>query len=451
MQPGKHILQDIVRRHKSGEPLGIYSVCSAHPQVLQAAMIQSLSDESLVCIEATSNQVDQFGGYTGMTPPEFVDKVRSMARQASLPSERIILGGDHLGPNAWQGQPAAVAMERARELVAAYVAAGFTKIHLDASMRCADDPGSADEPLPDEIVGGRAADLCAVAERTCEESGDPVRPVYIIGTEVPSPGGVNDVEDVLRVTRPEDAERTVSITRKAFLDRGLEKAWERVIAVVVQPGVEFGDSSIHEYDRSRAVDLSRLIENDPNLVFEAHSTDYQTPSALTQLVEDHFAILKVGPWLTFVLREALFALESIECELLGHCRGGELSNLAGTLDQAMLDNPRYWDRYYHGEENQQRLARRYSFSDRCRYYWPDGKVTQAVGRLLENLTTHAPPLSLISQYLPKQYEAIRDGRISPGPRDLIQDKIREVLSVYAAACGLVTIGSQSPNNTDPRS
>ena len=446
MQQRKHILQDIVRQHKDGEPLGIYSVCSAHPQVLEATMVQALEDDSLACIEATSNQVDQFGGYTGMTPPQFVDQVHSMARQVSLPVERIILGGDHLGPNTWQGLAASIAMERARELVSAYVEAGFTKIHLDASMRCADDPGDPDQPIPDEIVAGRAADLCAVAEQSRQASGSHVRPIYIIGTEVPPPGGAHDVEDRVQVTRPEDAERTVSVARRAFAERGLEDAWDRVVAVVVQPGVEFSDTSIHNYGRSLAAELSRFIEDYPNLIFEAHSSDYQTPNALRQLVEDHFAILKVGPWLTFALREALFSLESIEHELLEDNPGVMLSGLAETLDHAMMANPRYWDRYYQGDERQRRLARRFSFSDRCRYYWPEVNVSRAVERLLENLTIHRAPLTLISQYLPGQYEAIRDGTTSAEPRALIQCKIREVLSLYASACGLRGRSSISAKN-----
>ncbi|MFL1089387.1 class II D-tagatose-bisphosphate aldolase non-catalytic subunit, partial [Acinetobacter baumannii] len=93
-----------------------------------------------VLIEATSNQVNQFGGYTGMQPADFRDFVYNIARTVGFPAERIILGGDHLGPNCWQDEPAAVAMEKSIDLIKAYVAAGFSKIHLDASMSCADDP-----------------------------------------------------------------------------------------------------------------------------------------------------------------------------------------------------------------------------------------------------------------------------------------------------------------------
>ena len=64
--------------------------------------------------------------------------------------------------------------------------------------------------------------------------------------------------------------------------------------MVVQPGVEHGDHTILEYDRARAAHLARAIRDLPRLVFEGHTTDYQTPQALTQMVEDGIAILKVG-------------------------------------------------------------------------------------------------------------------------------------------------------------
>src|SRR3954463_9167155 len=96
---------ETIRRHKAGEPVGVYSVCSAHPVVLEAAFAQAAADSSLVLIEATSNQVDQFGGYTGMRPADFRELVFSIADQHGFPRDRIVLGGDHLGPNRWQGQP----------------------------------------------------------------------------------------------------------------------------------------------------------------------------------------------------------------------------------------------------------------------------------------------------------------------------------------------------------
>ena len=146
-------LADTIGRHKAGEPVGVYSVCSAHPTVLEAAIVQAAADHGFVLIEATSNQVDQFGGYTGLRPAEFRELVLGIADTHGFARDRVVLGGDHLGPNRWQRENAAVAMAHAETLIAAYVEAGYTKIHLDCSMRCADDPAV----LADDVVAQRSA------------------------------------------------------------------------------------------------------------------------------------------------------------------------------------------------------------------------------------------------------------------------------------------------------
>ena len=66
-------LQQLVERHRAGEHVGITSVCSAHPLVLRAALEHAAQTGTVVLIEATSNQVDQDGGYTGMRPADFRD------------------------------------------------------------------------------------------------------------------------------------------------------------------------------------------------------------------------------------------------------------------------------------------------------------------------------------------------------------------------------------------
>ena len=270
--------------------------------------------ETILLVEATCNQVNQLGGYTGMTPARFTSFLSEIARGVGLPNGRILLGGDHLGPNPWRKEPPAAALAKAAEMVQAYVRAGFNKIHLDASMGCAGD-----DPLSPEQIAARAAELCTAAESAAGETPGRPAPVYVIGTEVPPPGGSKGSSGKSagpEVTSPQDALETIAVFQRAFQARGLEAAWERVIALVVQPGVEFGDAEIHNYQRSAAAGLARAIENQPGLVYEAHSTDYQTRAALRELVEDHFAILKVGPGLTFAYREALFALGAIEREMV---------------------------------------------------------------------------------------------------------------------------------------
>jgi len=432
----RKFLLDMIRAQKTGQAAGVTSICSANRYVLEAAMFQAKRDNTTLLIEATSNQVDQFGGYTGMTPADFVAYVSDVAAAVDFPVDRIALGGDHLGPNRWQDEPAEAALAKARDQVSAYVAAGFTKIHLDASMRLGDDPGDAHTPPAPEVVAQRAADLCAVAEAAAAVRGaDDEKPLYVIGTEVPIPGGAQEELEGLQVTKVTDAARTIELNRQAFARQSLETAWDRVVAVVVQPGVEFGDTTVVAYNRAKARDLSRYIETESNLVYEAHSTDYQQPTALRQLVEDHFAILKVGPWLTFALREALFALASMEQEWLVGRKFMPLSNLRGVVEHTMVEYPEHWKKHYHGSAAEQAFARRYSYSDRIRYYWPRPEVAKALELLLANLSEYSLPLTLLGQYMPSQYRAVEVGEIRNNPVDLIHHKIMEITGSYARACG----------------
>lgn len=420
-------LTKMVEEHKRGKANGIYAVCSAHPLVLEAAIRFAQAHSTPLLIEATSNQVDQFGGYTGMTPADFYTLVTRLADACHFPRSQIILGGDHLGPNRWQNLSASEAMAHAEDLIKNYVAAGFKKIHLDCSMSCEGDP----LPLTDAIVAERAARLAKVAEETCRQQWGVSDLVYVIGTEVPVPGGAHETLGALEVTTPEAARATLEAHRHALDTLGLEAIWPRIIGLVVQPGVEFDHTQVINYQPQKSVALSAMVEDVTTLVFEAHSTDYQTPQALRQLVENHFAILKVGPALTFALREALFSLAAIEEELLP---AKTRSGLRHVLEGAMLDHPQYWQSHYHGDGHARRLARSYSYSDRIRYYWPDKQIEEAFIRLVRNLTDEPIPLPLISQYLPLQYANVRKGELSTTPHALIIDHIQDILRQYHTAC-----------------
>ncbi len=409
---------------------GICSVCSAHPWVLRAAAEQAVEDGSLLLIEATSNQVNQFGGYTGMRPAEFRAFVEKIVNEAGLDPDRLVLGGDHLGPNPWRGLEPAEAMRHAVEMVEEYVAAGFTKIHLDASMACAGDPAA----LSDEVVAGRAVELAGAAERARakDELAGGELPVYVIGTEVPTPGGATHSLAGVEVTSAAAAERTLEVHRQAFSLAGLDAVWERVLAMVVQPGVEFDHDTVVDYDadKSRKLVAWRREARVPQ-VFEAHSTDYQLDAAYSALVQNSFSILKVGPALTFALREALYALADMEQQLVP--AAGQ-SRLAAVVEEAMVQQPESWRPYYHGEPAEQKRLRVYSYSDRMRYYWHKPSIAASVDGLITNLQEVGVPETMLSRYLPEQYARVRAKTIHNDPVSVVVDKIRDVLRVYAAAC-----------------
>jgi D-tagatose-1,6-bisphosphate aldolase subunit GatZ/KbaZ len=428
-------LTEVVRAQATGQTRGTWAACSSNRFVLDAVMRQGRADSSPVLIESTSSQVNPEGGYSGRTPAEFAAFLGQLADEAGLPRDALLLGADHLGPHPYRAAPAALAMDRARELVRQCVLAGYGKLHLDCSMRLGGDPGPSDAPLGMGTITERTAELCAAAESAYSRlPAGSAPPLYVIGTDVPPPGGGTKSGDPPIVTAAREAARTVEETRAAFLRRGLAAAWDRVVAVVVQPGVDFADGVVHDYERRRASELTALRASAGSFVYEAHSTDYQAPSALRALVEDGFAILKVGPALSFAFREAVLALEAIEREWLSERKGCALSGIRAALEAAMLGQPEHWSDHYRGDEADRRLARLFSYSDRVRYYWPRHEVQLALERLIANLSGPVIPAGLVSQYLPTQHAAGRAGEISCTPASLIRHKIQEVTRSYSLAC-----------------
>ena len=413
-------LTDLAGRFHAGAPIGIASICSAHPLVLRAAVQHARDTGGTILIEATCNQVNHEGGYTGMTPRAFADHVAALMSEEGCPADRVILGGDHLGPNPWRAEPADVAVGQAAAMIRAYVEAGFRKIHIDASMGCAGEPTA----LDDTTTAKRAVGLVAAAEDAATQAQRP-SPVYVIGTEVPPPGGADHVLDSVQPTSPSDALKTVKVHRDAFEDAGLADAFSRVIALVVQPGVEFGNENVVRYSPEVARGLTAALPDMPGFVYEAHSTDYQGEFALAQLVRDGFTILKVGPELTFALREALYALDLIASDLVP---GYGARPLATTMEDLMMADPDHWSRHYGSGAGH--AMRHYSLSDRIRYYWNDPAAEAAVARLFDALTGVRVPLPLMWQHLPG---AADQADLALDPQYLVLRRIRQVLQTYHLA------------------
>jgi len=406
------MIDAILARNREGLGGALPAWCTAHPQTLAAILHAYQRDTAPILIEATCNQVNHQGGYTGMTAGDFVAFVHGLARDQGVNPARLILGGDHLGPNPWRSLPAPQAMDQARQMVAGYARAGFTKMHLDASMRCGG------EALDEATMAARAADLCAVAEGVA-----PGRLHYVIGTEVPAPGGETAGHAALAVTSAQAVRQTLDLHRAAFAARGLEAAFARVIAVVVQPGVDFGNDRVIAYDPARAAGLAAGVRDLGGPLYEAHSTDYQTEGALTALVRDHFDVLKVGPELTFAFRQAVLALERLEALM-------DLppSGVTAALLAAMHARPADW-RAHVPEGPGEEQAMLYSLSDRLRYYWPDAGVQAALARLMASLATAAPPPGLVAQ--------ITGGLVAHdfSPETLIRRMVGAVVQKYRNATG----------------
>ncbi|UPH72231.1 class II D-tagatose-bisphosphate aldolase, non-catalytic subunit [Abyssibius alkaniclasticus] len=406
----------------AGAPMGLTAVCSAHPLVLRAALAAARESGQIALIEATCNQVNQDGGYTGMQPADFVARVRGIAAEIGLPADRLLLGGDHLGPQPWRNLPAADAMKNAVTMVTAYVLAGFQKIHLDCSMRCAGDP----EILPEAICAERAATLAQAAEAALPESAP--RPIYVIGTEVPPPGGMGAGHKIVP-TDPAHVGATWRAHKDAFAALGLEAAFARVCGIVVQPGLDFGNESVVHFAPDAARGLTSKAASLNGAVYEAHSTDYQRPEAYAALVRGHFAILKVGPAATFALREGLYALDMLAGEILGR----KAPKLRSVLETEMLANPAHWQGHYSGDADHVAWLRHFSWSDRIRYYWTAPAVERVLEALFEALDACYWPQPLLSQYLPHDVDDLASGRARPRCADIVTRYVRRALAPYYAA------------------
>ena len=426
----KNELLRMVEKRQMGIHCGIPSFCSANKFVLETCIEQAQRYDDFIVIEATSNQVNQFGGYTGMKSQDFKNYVYKISEQLNFDKTKIILGGDHLGPLPWADENAVSAMEKAKVLVRECVKAGYLKIHLDTSMRLGDDDPNT--RLSDSTIAERGVVLYCEAIKAYEEllveNPEAIRPVFVIGSEVPVPGGAKEKEVRLEVTKVEDFENTIMAYQKAFFKRGIMNPWKDIIAVVVQPGVEFGEMDVVEYDRYAARALCSKLKQYPDIVFEGHSTDYQPYKKLRQMVEDGIAIIKVGPALTYAVREAIFALSMIEDELILDFE--RKSNFRQILEREMVINDKDWKKYYKGTELEKHLLRKYSFSDRSRYYFSHPNVEQAIARLFANLDGVGIPLHLLHQYMPLQYVHVRDNKVKNNAKELVKDAVRFIIENY---------------------
>ena len=425
-------LKTIRARHLSGETGGITAVCSTHRMVLKAAFEMAASNGNTLLVEATSNQVNQYGGYTGMRPSAYINNIYALAAATGFPRSKLIIGADHLGPHPWTMMPADQAMERAAILVKECVKAGFNKIHLDTGMGCADDPS----PSPNiDIISERSATLCLAAESQIhQQPANRPLPLYVIGAEVPRPGGGLTDNGPLIVTSVEDIACLLDATKKCFIKKGLLSAWKRVVAVVVQPGIDFGDIQVARYRPNLAADLVAYHSSLPGfMTYEVHATDYQSPSAIEKMVMNHFTILKVGPCLTNAYREAIYALAHIEKDWLKGKKGCRLSGIRSIMESVMKSKPEHWQHYYNGNSAKVAFLRQYSYRDRMRYYWNFPEIDTAIKRLQNNLNRPIPPV-LLKQYFPDLYPAIESGEITPTVCSLIRARVGQTLTPYVRAC-----------------
>ncbi|WP_210254081.1 class II D-tagatose-bisphosphate aldolase non-catalytic subunit [Jiella pacifica] len=413
-------LAEGIRQNRAAGDFAFASICSAHPEVLAAALEHAREGGWPIIVEATSNQVNQFGGYTGMMPGDFIAFVAKIAEAADYPVEKIVFGGDHLGPQAWRSQPAEEAMGHAETMVRSYVEAGFTKIHLDCSEGCRGEPAQ----LDDAVVAERAARLARACEAAAGDGASKLR--YVVGTEVPPPGGARGEHAPIVPTDPDRALQTIEAHRQAFEREGLGQAFGRVCALVVQPGLEFGPAHVDHFDTAQPDRLSQTLEGFPTLAFEAHSTDYQKAAVYPELARRHFAVLKVGPALTHAYREAIYGLSHVDGWLTGS------AHISTVMEDLMLAEPKSWSGHYdESDAATAKALRHFGYADRIRYYWAKPAAIEAVAALAARLdAVTSLPRPMLEQYFTAEEVDRALGREGPTSANLVRARIRSALKPY---------------------
>lgn len=413
----------IVESNRCGEQIAIASWCTAHALTLRAILDAHRDDDDPILIETTGNEVNQFGGSSGMTPATFRKLVENTADEADVDARRIILGGHQLGPGPWKNRSASAANGLARDMVRAYVEAGFTKLHFDASVACSDESEVSERTSAERVAG-----LCAAAEGARTKRA-PI--AYVLEANARRGARRTVARDALSVTRPDDVVRSVDLHRAAFADHGITDALKRVIALVVQPGHAYGNSTVVPFDMKKRATLNRAALKIPGLAFEAHSADYQREASLALLVASRVAILKVGPELAFAFREAIFAMAEIEIRLEGRQRSGVIS----VLETAMDENVEQCSSQAPTEANE-RVDRLFDLNDLARHSWSDPRVIAALKLLFANIDSGPVHPGLISQFAG---EVAFESSPAPLSQRIIASKVGATVRRFRRACAPIII------------
>ena len=427
------LLIDIMEANCRGERKGIYAVGSHNSTILEVCFQQALVDGSPVLLEISANMLVLPGQSGKTSPADFINRIKHIAAEAEFPQDRLFFGVNDLSPSLWQDESDESALNKTCELISDIVDLGINKMGIHAGELLKGDPVG--ETLAQEIIIARETVLYQAAERAAVKLPGEKKPLYVIGVH-PRQG---TKEDQMNIVRKEDVEIAVDQFAQTAEAAGLPEIKERLLAVRIFLGNGYDSESVIPFDSSLLKELGGCVCGDRSVVLEALQTDFQSQTVLNQLVGNHFAFLSVGLELTYTMREALFSLALMENETMIGKPGVYLSNFIIELDRAMQSAPHHWQEYYTGNGFEQLVARKYSFYDRSRFFLENKDVRKMRKRLYDNLTANPVPLTVLRQFMPRQYERVTAGELENKPKALVMDAIRYALHRYSRACGWTEI------------
>lgn len=346
---------------------GIPSFCTANFDVIEIIFKFAKINRFPILLESTSNQVNQDGGYTGLKPKNFKNKIYKIASEYRIKKQKLFLGGDHLGPLPWKRLKENKAMENAKELVKQYINAGFKKIHLDTAILCLNQ-----KKISREEVVSRCTKLIKNIPKKKLNS-----IFFVVGTEVPAAGGGDNVKPI--VTKMNNIKKDYLSYRK-FISKFLSRK-KQTFGLVIDPGIGFQNRTLTKSNFNK-INQKKNFSLKNNFIFEAHSSDYQSLADLKKLCNKNFKFLKVGPELTYFFMRAILLMEKVERNIFF-----KNSNLKEVLLLQMDKNKKYWYKYYSKTKYDTEFLKLHSLLDRARYYWDNKKVRQSKKILFKNINS----------------------------------------------------------------
>ncbi len=389
-------IQSVIEQNRDGATIGLPCFCTANEMVLRTLFECCATHDVPAVIEASSNQVNQDGGYTGMSAADFSQWIGLLSAEYGVANERLVMSGAHLGPRPWSHLSPKDALDKTKNLVKDFAAAGFRKIHLDAPVACNE------EQQPDlQTLATRTARLCEIAEK---HSPHPDQLVYVLTAPMTEPAFESNFSTEAHrappATNAEQLNTTLAAYQEAFIKQGLRHAWTKVVSIDAYLGIGFDHFSVHPLRENPIRRLSTEIMKHDGLSLSATSVDYQSSRNLSTLVENHVVFLKTGPELTFRMRESIFALATIAQQIAVT----DTPDIIAVIDSAIIEHPADWAPYFTGDIAIRKQLHHYSFSDRLRYYWNFPDVRSQLLKFISSLDTIKLPEALVSQhFLAKEF------------------------------------------------
>ncbi len=351
----------------------IFAACPNSNTVIRAALKSAKRNNAPIKFAATLNQVDTDGGYTGLTPREFVNTIRLHARSLHIVSP-VIIAVDHGGPwlkdihsrNQWSYNDTMAAVKKSFE---AAIEAGYDLLHVDPTVDITLPKG---KTISIDLVADRTLELIAHTEHFRVSHNYP-RIAYEVGTEEVH-GGLADL-DVF----------------KHFLDRlksGLEKLGMPDVWPCFVVGKVGTDLHTTTFDPLVARQLVEIARNYGSLIKGHYSDNVTNPEAYP---ESGMGAANIGPEFTEMEYLALVELELIQDQLAREGKIAKPVAMMKTLQEAVIRSER-WQKWLHEKENPVDFfanspeRQEWLIRTCCRYIWEDPQVVSGRTRLYQNLT-----------------------------------------------------------------